>query len=117
MAILTPIRFQALVIKNIVQESRKTELGKKISKFNTIGSFEDFVSTKFSTIIVSLTRTKSFSEHGGALFNSQELIDYLMSRVTTKIAGDAHIIVISKAEALNDIWKNAFYSATNVTVM
>ena len=68
MAIMSPLRTQALLIKNLVQEKRKGDLGKKISKFSTIGSFEDFVSLRFSTIIVSLVRTKSFDE-AGSLFN------------------------------------------------
>jgi len=66
---MSPLRTQALLIKNVIQEKRKAELGKKINKFATIGSFEDFVSMRFSTIIVSLVRTSSFAE-AGALYNS-----------------------------------------------
>ena len=57
MAIMSPFRTQALLIKTIIQENRKAELGKKINKFSTIGSFEDFVSRRYSTIIVSMVRT------------------------------------------------------------
>ena len=57
MAIMSPLRTQALLIRNIVQERRKGEVGKKISKFAMIGSFEDFVSRQFSTVVVSLVRT------------------------------------------------------------
>ena len=113
MAIMTPYRTQALVIKNVIQESRKSDLGKKLNKFSTIGSFEDFVSRRFNTIIVSLVRTESFAEHGGPLLNSQELIDFLLSRANES----AQIIIISKADALNDMWRSAFYSASNVTQM
>ena len=54
---------------------------KHISKLTTIGSFEDFVSRHFNTIIVSLVRTKDFTEHGGPLLNKPELVDFLLSRV------------------------------------
>lgn len=69
MAIMSPLRTQALLIKNVVQEKRKSELGKKISKFSTIGSFEDFISMRFPTIVVSLVRTSNFDE-AGILYNS-----------------------------------------------
>ena len=70
LAVMSPLRTQALLIKNVIQETRKNDLGKKISKFATIGSFEDFVSRRFSTIIVSMVRTQPFAEHGGSLLNS-----------------------------------------------
>lgn len=54
----------------MIQENRKADLGKKISKFATIGSLEDFLSRRYSTIIVSMVRTQPFAEHGGALLNS-----------------------------------------------
>jgi len=88
----------------------------KLSSFATIGSFEDFLSRRYSTIIVSLVRTSSFAELGGHLLNSQELIDFLMSRACEDpVTGQAaKIIIISKSEALNALWKDKFYSAPNV---
>lgn len=84
-----------------------------MSQFSTIGSFEDFVSRKFNSIIVSMVRTESFAEKGGPLLNSQDLIDFLLSRANDS----ANIIIISKAEALNNIWRNAFLTAPNATLM
>lgn len=102
----------------MIQENRKADLGKKISKFATIGSLEDFLSRRYSTIIVSMVRTQPFAEHGGALLNSQDLIDFLKSRVKTDgPSGPGEIVVISKSECLNDLWRNAFYSASNVNVI
>ncbi len=105
------------MIKNLIQEGRKSDLSKKLSSFGTIGSFEDFVSLRFNTVIVSLVRTKSFAE-SGEIYNSQQMIDFLFSRLqnSTESALPAKIIVISKASALNDLWKDKFYSAPNVTV-
>ena len=77
---MSPLRTQALLIRNVIQENRKHDLGKELSTFATIGSFEDFLSRRYSTIIVSLVRTSSFEELGGHLLNSQEMIDFLMSR-------------------------------------
>ena len=110
LAIMSTLRTQVLVIKSVIQDVRKKELG-AISKFNKIGSFEDFISRRYKTIIVSLVRTKPFAEHGGPLMNSQALIDYLKSRA----APGGKIVIISKEEALNDIWRNAFHSAPGVT--
>ena len=45
-----------------------------------------------------------------------------MSRLESKVVGTdgkrkpAKIIVISKADALNDLWKKTFYSAPNVEI-
>lgn len=88
-------------------------MGRKLCTFSTVGSFEDFVSRRFSSIIVSMVRTESFTEKGGPLLNSQDLIDFLMSRVTD----NANIVIISKAGVLNDIWKDAFLTAPNATLM
>mmetsp|Transcript_11624 Transcript_11624/g.14693 ORF Transcript_11624/g.14693 Transcript_11624/m.14693 type:complete len:98 (+) Transcript_11624:1908-2201(+) len=97
MAIMSPLRTQALLIKNLVQEKRKNDLGKKISKFGTIGSFEDFVSRRFSTIIVSLVRTRNF-DNAGTLFNQAKLIEFLLSRVQAdeEKGEPGKIIIISK---------------------
>jgi hypothetical protein len=59
MAIMTPFRTQALVIKNVIQEERKSDMPKAMKNFGTIGSFEDFVSCTFETVIVSLCKTEA----------------------------------------------------------
>jgi len=96
--------------------NRKRDLGKELSSFSRIGSFEDFSSCHYSTIIVSLVRSSDFEEFGGPILNSQELVDFLMSRSCDDAAtgNPAKIIIISKSHSLNDLWKNKFYSAPNV---
>ena len=78
---MSPYRTQALLIKNVIQEIRKQELGKKLNTFSNIGSFEDFLSRRYSTIIVSLVRTANFEEAGAPLLNSERLIEFLLSRL------------------------------------
>ncbi len=62
-AVMTPYRTQALLIKN-----RGEDLPKKLQKFETIGSFEDFISNRFSTIVVSHCRTEGI-DTAGPLFS------------------------------------------------
>ena len=113
---MSPLRTQALLIRNVIQENRKRDLGKKLSCFGTIGSFEDFLSRRYSTIIVSLVRTSNFEEEGGPLLNSQELIEFLMSRTCNdeSTGKPAKIIIISKSEVLNAIWKDKFFNSPKV---
>ena len=61
MAIMSPFRTQALLIKDVIAKEAEGKKGGNImKKVKTIGAFEDFVSCKFSTIIVSMTRTSDF---------------------------------------------------------
>ena len=62
-AIMSPMRTQALVIKNCIQETRKAELDsvkEGLSSFARVGSIEDFVSKTFSTVMVSVCKTADF---------------------------------------------------------
>jgi superfamily I DNA and/or RNA helicase len=56
-AVMSPFRTQALVIKNVILEERKDDLPKSLRGFGAIGSFEDFVSCQYETVIVSLCKT------------------------------------------------------------
>ena len=100
-----------------MQEKRKDELPKKLVDFATIGSFEDFISQQYSTIIVSLVRSESFEETGGALMNSQKLIDFFESRVKLSAEKASRIVILGKISALNSLWKEAFYSAKGVQLI
>lgn len=55
---MSPFRTQALIIKNVLQEERKDDLPKALRSLSHIGSFEDFVSCQFDTVIVSLCKTE-----------------------------------------------------------
>ena len=118
LAVMSPFRTQVLVIKDVIQEARKDELPKQISSFSTIGSFEEFVSRKFKTIIVSVCKTEDFEELGGPLLNSQEIVDFLISRVALPVGNEASkIVIISKSESLNDLWRKTFYEAEGVEII
>lgn len=96
--VLTPYRTQALMIKNSIED-----LPKKLSKFETIGSFEDFISTQFSTIVISHCRSEGI-DTAGPLF-SQAMIEFVLSRLKAK---NAKVIVIGKLSALNQVWRTTF---------
>lgn len=117
-AVMTPFRTQALLIKNVIQDERKADLGKKISAFQTIGSFEDFVSrSKFSTLIISVCKTEKVEEQGGPLLNEERVLNYVKSRQFGAVAETKKIIVIGKASALSTLWREEFYSAKGVEVI
>jgi hypothetical protein len=75
-------------------------LPKKVKQFATIGSFEEFISRRFQTLVISHCKTQNVE---GALF-SQAMVDFLMSRV--KAGGK--VIVIGKQASLNEAWKSTF---------
>ena len=77
---------------------------KKLKQFQTIGSFEDFVSRRFKTIVVSHCKTLNV-ESGGPLF-SHGMIEFILSRVVQ--SADTRVIVIAKQDGINQVWKHTF---------
>lgn len=73
---------------------------KKVKAFSTIGSFEEFISRRFQTLVISHCKTQNVE---GPLF-SQAMVDFLMSRL--KPGGK--IMIIGKKESLNQAWKASF---------
>ena len=83
-AVMTPYRTQSLAIKNCIQEQRD-DLPKKVKQFSTIGSFEEFISQRFNTLIISHCKTENI-EKGGPLF-SLPMIEFLLSRLNQQQSG------------------------------
>ena len=120
-AIMSPMRTQALVIKNCIQETRKAELDQTkegLSSFSRVGSIEDFVSRTFSTVMVSMCKTADIKEKGGSILNSPHVVDFLLSRLDLASGkGPSKLIIFGKSEALNDLWRKAFYEAEGVQII
>ena len=120
-AIMSPMRTQALVIKNCIQETRKAELDaakEGLSSFSRVGSIEDFVSRTFSTVMVSMCKTADIEEKGGSILNSAHVVDFLLSRLDVGPGkGPGKLIVFAKSESLNDLWRKAFYEAEGVEII
>ena len=93
-----------MLIKNTIQDQRD-DLPKKLKQFQTIGSFEDFVSRRYKTLVISHCKTSKI-DSAGALF-SQAMIDFIMSRVS-RTEKDAQVIVIGKKTAMNQVWRTTF---------
>lgn len=98
---MSPFRTQSLLIKNTLQT--REDIDTKLKKFSEIGSFDEFVSNRYSTVMVSVCKTKNIVKTAGPLLNNPLNIDYLKSRSTKQI------IIFGKAKALNALWKNEFY--------
>jgi len=80
-------------------------LPKKLKQFQTVGSFEDFIGLRFTTLIISHCKTENPT---GALFD-QQMIDYLMSKLKIgQPEKELKIFLIAKASCLNQVWKDAF---------
>jgi len=77
-AVMTPYRTQSLVIKNCIQEVRD-DLPKKVKGFLNIGSFEEFISRRFNTLVISHCKTDNMDQ-AGPLF-SQAMVEFLLSRL------------------------------------
>lgn len=78
---------------------------KKVKNFGTIGSFEEFISRRFNTLVISHCKTENI-ETAGPLF-SQPMVEFLMSRLNHGQAG-LKVIVIGKKASLNQVWENQF---------
>ena len=117
-AIMSPIRSQVLLVKNYMQEVQKDKLHTDISGLKTFGSFEDFVSSTFNTIIVSVCKTEDFEEKGGPLLNDPRVVDFLMSRLSpAKENEDRKIVIVGKSDAFNQLWKKSFVDVAGVERM
>jgi len=86
------------MIKNLIQEERAADLPTKTSQFQMIGSFEDFMSRKFKTIMISVCRTGS---QEGSLF-SPKMLKFILSRLES----DSKVICIGKSASLSEEWKS-----------
>ena len=125
LAVMTPYRTQALMIKETMQEERKNDLPEFLQSFQTIGSFEDFVSRTFKTIVISLCKTDDVSETGGTVLNSAKTLEFVLSRLDTETSsakGKAKqstptIIVVGNKKSLNPLWKKAFLEANDVEII
>jgi hypothetical protein len=74
-----------------------------VRNFIEVGSFEEFVSRQFTTVIVSFCKTKNVVKQGGPLLNNAGIIEFLKKRAKKQI------VIFGKAKSLNPIWKNEFY--------
>ena len=106
-AVMSPVRTQALVIKNVILEERKDDLPKSLRGFGAIGSFEDFVSCQYETVIVSLCKTESDAVMQKPMLSSAQVIAFLKSRVSLDTS-DPKIVVIGKAASLPSEWRKEF---------
>ena len=96
----------------------KDNLHDDVSELTTFGSFEEFVSRTFNTIVVSVCKTQDFEEKGGPLLNDQRVIDFLLSRLAPpKENEDRKIVIVGKSAAFNQLWKKAFVEAEGVERM
>ena len=100
---MSPFRTQALVIKNVVQEERKDELPKAILNSIVIGSFEDFLSCTFDTVIVSFCKTEVDNVMQKPLLSSLNVIEFLKTRVAVDVQ-DTKLVIVAKAECLPEHW-------------
>jgi hypothetical protein len=96
-----------LVIKNVILEERKDDLPKSLKGFGAIGSFEDFVSCQYETVIVSLCKTEVDAVMQKPMLSSTQVIAFLKSRVFMDSA-DPKIVVIGKAASLPSEWRKEF---------
>jgi len=55
---------------------------KSLSNFTEIGSFDEFVSRTFRTVVVSMAKTKNMGKTGGPLLNSSSNVEFIKSRST-----------------------------------
>jgi hypothetical protein len=99
LAVMSPFRTQALVIKSVLQDERKEDLPKSLKNFETIGSFEDFVSCHYETVIVSLCKTEQDAVMDKPMLSSHTVVDFLKSRVRMDTS-EPKLIIVGKAEAV-----------------
>ena len=93
------------MIKNTLADNEEIDKEVKEAFKNTeIGSFDDFMSRHFDTVIVSLCKTQDVEKHGGPLLNNSLNVDFLKSRATKKL------VIISKESSINGLWKREIYS-------
>ena len=117
-AIMSPIRSQVLIVKNYIQDVKKDKLHEDVSGLTTFGSFEDFVSRTFNTIIVSVCKTEDFEERGGPLLNDPRVVEFLLSRLAPpKENEERKIVIIGKSDSFNELWRKAFVEAQGVERM
>ena len=117
-AIMSPIRSQVLLVKNYIQDVKKDQLHEDVSGLTTFGSFEDFVSRTFNTIIVSVCKTEDFENKGGPLLNDKRVVDFLLSRLAPpKENEERKLVVIGRSDSFNQLWKESFVQAPGVERM
>lgn len=105
-AVMSPFRTQALVIKNVLMEERFHELPVSVQNAGLIiGSFEDFVSCSFETVIVSLCKTEDDLVMQKPILSSKTVIDFIKTRVT---GPNANLIVVGKTSSLPEEWRKEF---------
>jgi len=104
---MSPFRTQALVIKNVLQEERKDDLPKGLKHFGNIGSFEDFVSCQYETVIVSLCKTEDDAVMQKPLLSSRTVINFLKTRVQ-KDAPEPKLVIVGKTASLPEVWRQEF---------
>ena len=96
------------MIKNTLADNEDVDKKVKEAFKNTeIGSFDDFMSRHFDTVIVSLCKTSHVEKYGGPLLNNPLNVDFLKSRATKKL------VIISKESSLNKLWKREIYSVAD----
>ena len=69
-----------------------------------IGSFEDFVSCKYETVIVSLCKTEQDLIMSKPMIASKTVIEFLKSRVELD-SKDPKLVVFSKSGSLPSEWR------------
>ena len=83
-----------------------------VSGLTTFGSFEDFVSRTFNTVIVSVCKTEDFEDKGGPLLNDPRVVEFLLSRLAPpKENEERKIVIVGKSDSFNELWRNAFVEA------
>ena len=75
-----------------------------------LGSVEDFVSLQFHTVFISFCKTQNCEEEGGALLNSQAMIDFIFARCTHKL------VLFAKGEVLTEPYRIAFAEGATETL-
>ena len=115
-AVMSPFRTQALVIKNVLQEERKDDMPKGLKTFGMIGSFEDFVSCSFDIVIVSLCKTEDDAVMQKAMLSSEQVIDFVKARVD-RDANEPKLVVVGKAATVPRVWKKEFLEDKQTQVL
>ncbi|CDW81163.1 UNKNOWN [Stylonychia lemnae] len=101
LAITTPFRTQMHMIRSVFQS--REDFPEELKAFAQFGSFDEYVSQTYKTLIISVCKTKNIAKNGGPLLNSQLNVDFLKTRAVEKI------IVFGRAKSLNALWRNEFF--------